>query len=163
VTDPEMERYFMTSTEAVFLILNALVEGRDGDTLVLDMGKRIRLLELAQAVARLAGIEPDADIPIVFVGPRPGEKAREELVGRNETVEPTGHDMIWRVRGEDARPNSGDLREGLEVLDLASRFGSRDGVRWLLEQLVPTYAPASVVFPVETTTEAEDVLYGVGA
>src|SRR5207249_2977018 len=74
ITDPGMERYFMTSTEAVFLILSSLLEGRNGDILMVDMGEPINLLDLAHAVVRLAGLEPDIDIPVSFVGPRPGEK-----------------------------------------------------------------------------------------
>jgi FlaA1/EpsC-like NDP-sugar epimerase len=170
VTDPDMERYCMTSSEAVSLILNALVQGRDGDILVLDMGDRIRLLELARAVARLAGIEPDADIPIVYVGPRPGEKRREELVGRDETEEETGHPMIRRVLGNGSLPDIERLAEALELLDLASETGTRDGLRWLLQQLVPTYAPTATTAlaqdPIETQRDSlvlNGVPYGVSA
>ena len=63
--------------------------GRKGDVLTLDMGEPIRLMDLVTAVTRLAGLEPDRDIPIAFTGPRPGEKRREELVGGGEWAQPT--------------------------------------------------------------------------
>ncbi len=139
ITDPEMERYFMTSSEAVFLILGALLEGEPSDILVLEMGEPIRLLDLATAVARLSGIEPDRDIPITFVGSRPGEKDREELVGRDEQVEPTAHPMIRRVRGGNPTDPKG-LEEGLLRLQHHCSSGFNDEIGRTLERLVPTYA-----------------------
>jgi FlaA1/EpsC-like NDP-sugar epimerase len=144
ITHPSMERFFMTSTEAVFLILNALAEGRNGDIMVLDMGEPINLLDLAHAVTRMSGLEPDVDIPIVFSGPRPGEKWREELVGTDERREPTRHPKMHRVisrGGIDAVA----LREGLALLREETAKADGAAVRRLLQELVPTYDPAGSV------------------
>lgn len=98
VTHPEMTRYFMTIPEAVQLVIRAgdLGEGR-GDVFVLDMGEPVRILDLAQNMIRLAGYEPDRDIAIDFVGPRPGEKLHEELFGSGEIREDTGAKRIARA------------------------------------------------------------------
>jgi FlaA1/EpsC-like NDP-sugar epimerase len=94
VTDPEMTRFFMTIPEAVSLVVQAGSMGENGQVFVLDMGKPVRILELAQNMIRLSGKEPGRDIQIEFIGIRPGEKLHEELIGDGETVEPTSHPKI---------------------------------------------------------------------
>ncbi len=94
VRHPDMTRYFMTIPEAVQLVVQAGAIGGRGQVYVLDMGEPVRILDLAEKMIRLSGKEPGRDIPIEFVGPKPGEKLHEELVGDGETVSPTGHEAI---------------------------------------------------------------------
>jgi FlaA1/EpsC-like NDP-sugar epimerase len=99
VTDPEVTRFFMTTAEAVRLVLQAAVIGRGGDVFLLDMGEPIRIADLARHMIDLSG--PRArDVRIVFVGLRPGEKANEELVSAGESVRPSGVPGLLAVRGD---------------------------------------------------------------
>jgi len=97
VTDPKMTRYFMTIPEAVSLVVQAGGMGASGQVFVLDMGKPVKILDLAQNMIRLSGKEPGRDIEIVYSGIRPGEKLHEELWGGHETVTPTKHPKIRRL------------------------------------------------------------------
>jgi FlaA1/EpsC-like NDP-sugar epimerase len=98
VTNPEMTRYFMTTPEAVSLVVQAGSIGGKGEIFVLDMGEPVKILDLAQSMIRLSGKEPDRDIPIEFIGVRAGEKLHEELWGENEVVGETAHPKIHRAR-----------------------------------------------------------------
>lgn len=88
VTHPEMTRYFMSIPEAVQLVLQAAAVGRSEELYVLDMGKPVRILDLAHDMIRLCGYEPGVDIPVVISGPRPGEKLHERLIAEDEVLEP---------------------------------------------------------------------------
>jgi FlaA1/EpsC-like NDP-sugar epimerase len=94
VTDPEMTRFFMTIPEAVALVIQAGAIGGRGRILVLDMGDPIRIVDLARNMIRLSAKEPDRDVPITFIGARPGEKIHEELFAEGETWKPTTHPKI---------------------------------------------------------------------
>jgi FlaA1/EpsC-like NDP-sugar epimerase len=96
VTHPEMTRYFMTIPEAVQLIIQAGAIGESGDVYVLDMGTPVKIIDLAHNMIRLSGKEPERDIPIEFIGVRPGEKLHEELWGAGEDAVPTPHPKILR-------------------------------------------------------------------
>jgi FlaA1/EpsC-like NDP-sugar epimerase len=100
VTHPEMTRFFMTIPEAVSLIVQAGAIGGRGQVYVLDMGEPVKILDVARNMIRLSGKAPEGDIPITFVGVRPGEKLHEELWTKGETVGPTSHPKILRA----ARP-----------------------------------------------------------
>lgn len=95
VTDPRMERYFMTIAEASGLVLQAATFAKGGEIFVLDMGKPMTILALAETMIRLAGLRPRKDIPIVFTGIRPGEKLSEELGISAAHAERTGHARIF--------------------------------------------------------------------
>lgn len=95
VTDPRMERYFMTIAEASGLVLQAATFAKGGEIFVLDMGKPMTILALAETMIRLAGLRPGKDIPIVFTGMRPGEKLSEELGVSAAHAERTGHARIF--------------------------------------------------------------------
>jgi FlaA1/EpsC-like NDP-sugar epimerase len=97
VTDPEMARYFMTIPEAVQLIIRAGNLGRGGDVFVLEMGEPVSIMDLARNMIRLSGQEPERDIKIEIVGPRPGEKLREELFNVGERPVPTEADRIMKA------------------------------------------------------------------
>jgi FlaA1/EpsC-like NDP-sugar epimerase len=98
VTHPEMTRYFMTTPEAVSLVIQAGAIGGGGEIFVLDMGEPVRIIDLARDMIRLSGKEPERDIPIQFIGVRAGEKLHEELWGADEEVAKTGHPKISRAR-----------------------------------------------------------------
>ncbi len=132
VTNPEMTRYFMTTPEAVSLVIQAGSIGGRGEIFVLDMGEPVNILDLAQSMIRLSGKEPDRDIPIEFIGVRAGEKLHEELWGEDEVVGETAHPKIHRasrppVDGvwlqEELRALE-DLVEAGETLEAVSRLST---------------------------------------
>lgn len=96
VTDPKMKRYFMTVSEAVHLVLKSISQSTGGEIFILDMGEPIQILELAKDMIRLSGFEPERDIPIEIVGPRPGEKFCEELFYPEEKQKAYVQDRIYR-------------------------------------------------------------------
>jgi FlaA1/EpsC-like NDP-sugar epimerase len=99
VTHPDMRRYFMTIPEAVQLVLQAETIGKGSEVFVLDMGKPVRIVDLAKSLIRAAGFVPDVDIKIQFTGLRPGEKLFEEVQLAGEDICPTVHEKIMVFRG----------------------------------------------------------------
>jgi FlaA1/EpsC-like NDP-sugar epimerase len=121
VTDAEMTRFFMTIPEAVALVIQAGAIGGRGRILVLDMGEPIRILDLARNMIRLSGKEPEIDVPITFIGSRPGEKIHEELFAEGETWKPTTHAKIVAL---DVSPvERAWLEEKLDELDALVEAG----------------------------------------
>jgi FlaA1/EpsC-like NDP-sugar epimerase len=105
VTDPRMTRYFMTIPEAVQLIIRAGSVGEDsGEVYVLEMGDPVRILDLAETMIRLSGLEPERDIAIEIVGARPGEKFREDLFNPYERPQPTPAQKIVRAQRQALDP-----------------------------------------------------------
>ena len=146
VTDPKILRYFMTIPEAVELVIQSGAMGKDGDVFVLDMGKPVRILELAQKMIRLSGLSlkdelhPDGDIEIEFTGLRPGEKLYEELlIGSN--VSKTDNPMI--LRAEEEMLAWDDLKLILDGLKEAVDSGDQGKLRQLLLKAVPGFKPQS--------------------
>lgn len=140
VTDPEMHRYFMLVSEAVLLVLQAAASGPGGEVYVLDMGKPIRLLDLAHEVIRLSGLEPDVDIQVVFTGIRPGEKLSEELLASDDGVAPTPHEKIFAARPEPFA-SVDELRLHVEAIRALAENGRPELLREALRCLVPQYTP----------------------
>jgi len=144
VTHPEMTRYFMTTPEAVALVVQAGGIGGQGEIFVLDMGDPVKIVDLARNMIRLSGKEPDTDIPIDYVGARPGEKLHEDLVGEHETVAPTSHPKILKV----TRPTvAADwLDEQLVVLEQLVEDGETLELVSLLSSMMrePKHTPAQV-------------------
>ncbi len=97
VMHPDMMRYFISIPEAVSLVIQAGTFGGHGNIYMLDMGEEINILELAERMIRLRGLRPGDDIEVVFTGPRPGEKLREELVADFEQMTPTEHPKVMRL------------------------------------------------------------------
>jgi FlaA1/EpsC-like NDP-sugar epimerase len=94
ITHPDMRRFFMTIPEAVHLVVKAGGLARGGALFVLNMGEPVRIVDLADKMIRLSGKEPGSDVAIEFIGPAPGEKLHEELVGDGETATPSVHPKI---------------------------------------------------------------------
>jgi FlaA1/EpsC-like NDP-sugar epimerase len=137
VTHPEIRRYFMLIPEAVELVLHAVALAQNREAFVLDMGEQVKVLDVARNLIRLSGLVPDRDVPITFIGLRPGEKMTEELVGDGETLEPSGIGKIFRVRW-DRVPERGLLMEHIELLVRAAAMGHVPETMLLLQQIVPT-------------------------
>lgn len=140
VTHPEIERYFMTIPEAAQLVLQAAVLGTRDGIFVLEMGKPVRILDLAHKMIHLSGLRPGKDIRIEFCGLRPGEKMYEELTGYQENTAPTRNSQIRVLLGPIPDLATLDLRlqllqEALQAADLAHAVH-------LLQQLVPDYIPS---------------------
>ena len=106
VTDPSMTRYFMTTPEASQLVIESLAVGKSGQTLILDMGEPVKILDLAQQMIQLAGFTPEIDIPIQISGLRPGEKLHESLVSSTEQVMATEHPKIMVVSSQPPSPEA---------------------------------------------------------
>ncbi len=98
ITHPEMTRYFMTIPEAVSLVIESAAIGNGGEIFVLDMGKPVKILDLARRIIGFYGYKPGIDMDISFVGLRPGEKLHEELFNADEIIEKSGHPKINRVK-----------------------------------------------------------------
>lgn len=104
VTHPDMKRYFMTISEAVSLVLQAAALAQGGEIFVLDMGEPVKIVELAEEMIALSGLRPHEDVPIVFMGIRPGEKLFEELDVSERSAYKTGHARIFVSKIREVEP-----------------------------------------------------------
>ncbi|CAH1059186.1 polysaccharide biosynthesis protein [Paenibacillus pseudetheri] len=142
VTHMDMVRYFMTIPEAVQLVIQASVLAQGGEVFVLDMGKPVRIYDLARDLIRLSGLEPDKDIPIVVTGIRPGEKLFEELLTEEEGLMVTNNYRIMISHPQSV--SRSELNLVLGVLEnLCKRYEfvpSSYQIKKLLKQLIPSYS-----------------------
>ncbi len=138
VTHPEMTRFFMTIPEAAQLVLQSGALGRGGEIFVLDMGKPVRVLDLAREMIRLAGLREGRDIEIAITGLRPGEKLHEELYDRGEERLPTPHPKITVARAIYCQPDQ--VRAKIETLARAVR-GPASEVIEAIKEALPEYRP----------------------
>jgi FlaA1/EpsC-like NDP-sugar epimerase len=136
ITHPDMKRYFMTIPEAVYLVLQAASMGLGGEEFLLNMGEQVRILDLAEDLIRLSGLEPGKDIEIVFTGIRPGEKLSEELWDEGQVFVPTQHPDIAKV---DTNENlvGEKLSNVVEELIRKGQQGDTSGIITMLDQLIP--------------------------
>lgn len=144
VTHHEMTRYFMTIPEACQLVLEAGAMGRGGEIYVFDMGKSIKILNLAKRMIRLSGLELGKDIQITFTGLRPGEKLYEELLNNAETSLPTHHKkiMIATVREYDFEKVKNIVAQ---LRELFNQQNNKALVK-LLKQSIPEFKSNNSVF-----------------
>src|SRR5665648_322477 len=136
ITHPEMTRYFMLISEAVDLVLQAAAFKNGNALYVLEMGKPVRIVDLAEQMISL--MVPGEDIDVIFTGLRPGEKLHEQLIDKYESRTSTDHAMIYQVSAMDQQPSI--------LADLPSLFykaKSHDGVaiKAFLEKWIPSYSP----------------------
>jgi FlaA1/EpsC-like NDP-sugar epimerase len=139
VTHPDMTRYFMTVPEACMLVLQSAAQGTGGEIFVLDMGKPVKIVDLARQMIELSGLKPDRDIQIQFIGVRPGEKLFEEITHRGENIAATTHPKILRFVSEPA--NLAVLRETLESFRRRLHHDSANELKLALRDAIPEYAP----------------------
>ena len=139
VTHPEVTRYFMTIPEAVGLVLQGAAQGSGGEIFTLDMGKPVKIVDLARQLIQLSGFTPDKDIRIEFTGLRPGEKLFEELSYEGEHIAPTRHPKIMRLLCKPAPFQ----QVRTFVLDLVTQIdgATADELKCRLQNAVPEYRP----------------------
>ena len=137
ITDKRIIRYFMTIPEASQLVMTSGAMAKNGELYVLDMGDPVRILDLAENMIRLSGLEPYKDINIIETGLRPGEKLYEELLIRTEELDKTDNDMIF-VERDKPLPKE-EIEKKLDLLRQALRTESNRAVKAALMQAVLTY------------------------
>ncbi|HPS47207.1 MAG TPA: nucleoside-diphosphate sugar epimerase/dehydratase [Flexilinea sp.] len=136
ITHPEMKRYFMTIPEAVYLVLEAAGLATKEETFVLNMGKQVRILELAEDLIRLSGLEPGKDIEIKFTGIRTGEKLSEDLWNEGQILEPTLHPDIFKLERDDLMDDETLSKVVRRLLELAKE-GDDSAIRKYLNEVIP--------------------------
>jgi FlaA1/EpsC-like NDP-sugar epimerase len=146
ITHPDMKRYFMTIPEAVHLVLQASTMGEGSEVFVLNMGEQVRILDLAEDLIRLSGLEPGRDVEIVFTGIRPGEKLSEELWDKWAHYEPTSHPDIVLLADEDLLGGE-ILADAVDELSHMAREGDVKGIIHLLDEFIPGAAVRSAPPP----------------
>lgn len=137
ITHPDIIRYFMTIPEAVSLILSAGAMAKGGEIFVLDMGKPVKILTLAENLIKIYGKKPYEDVDIVFTGLRPGEKLFEELLMGEEGLQKTDNQKIFI--GTQIDVDDSVLEHNLQALKEASENNDSEGVVTALEKAVPTF------------------------
>jgi hypothetical protein len=138
VTHPDIIRYFMTIPEAVSLVLQAGAFAKGGEIFVLDMGKPVKIDDLARNLILLSGLKPGIDIEIKYVGLRPGEKLFEELLMDEEGLQDTANKMIHI-----GHPINIDEEKFIEELNELKDYveGEPDDIKRYIKNIVPTYTP----------------------
>ncbi len=141
ITHPEMTRYFMSIQEASQLIIQSGAIGNGGEIILLEMGKPIKIDQLARDLIKLSGLEPDIDIPVVYTGLRPGEKLYEELQSLDEKLLSTDHKKIMILKDENPTLIWEDLKLKIIGLIKASEDLESDKIQAQLKSLLPKYSP----------------------
>jgi len=150
ITHPDMKRYFMTIPEAVYLVLQAASLGQGGEVFVLNMGQQVRILDLAEDLIRLSGLEPGRDIEIVFTGIRQGEKLSEDLWDEGHQFQPTPHPDIMRLLSEEEMVGE-QLHNAVNELIRLSNEDDTAAIIDLLDILIPEAAIRSTPPPEMTS------------
>ncbi len=144
ITHPEISRYFMTIPEACQLVLNAGAMGKGGEIFLFDMGRSVKIVDLARKMIRLSGVENEKDIRIRYTGLRPGEKLYEELLTRGEDTLPTHHPLILIARVKQYDPDETERRI-TELISLSETSSDMEIVK-KMKQIVPEYKSQSSVY-----------------
>jgi FlaA1/EpsC-like NDP-sugar epimerase len=142
VTHPEVQRYFMLIPEAVQLVLHAAALPSDPRMCVLDLGEPIRIAALARDVIRLAGYDPDGEMPVTFIGLRPGEKLFEQLVGPDERTVRTSIEHLLTV--EPQRTRVRETRAAIAALEQVAALGDDVEVVNGLRACIPSFTPSAL-------------------
>jgi FlaA1/EpsC-like NDP-sugar epimerase len=165
VTHPEVTRFFMTIQEAVKLVLQSSAFGKGGDIFVLEMGKPVRILDLAMQMIALSGLTPHEDIDIAFTGLRPGEKLFEELSHGGESVTTTPHPKIARLVAPPLHYSY--MYAYLAALSdaLEGEESSAENLKLLIATMLPEYTPfllsTSSLDPAQVKTELSGEAWAV--
>jgi FlaA1/EpsC-like NDP-sugar epimerase len=144
VTHPEVTRYFMTISEACQLVLEAGTMGKGGEIFIFDMGKSVKIADLAKKMIKLSGLELGKDIQIIYTGLRPGEKLYEELLANEENTMPTHHPkiMIARVKEYDFEIIAQEIRELIGLFNTQNN----DAIVKKMKEIVPEFISQNSVF-----------------
>ena len=137
VTHKDITRYFMTIPEAAQLVLQAASYAKGGEIFVLDMGKPVKIYDLAKNLIRLSGYTPGVDIKIEVTGLRPGEKLYEELLMNEEGLKKTQHSKIFI--GSPIDISMEQLKPDLDLLSEAAEYNDAEKIKDIIERVVPTY------------------------
>lgn len=146
ITHPDIIRYFMTIPEACQLVLEAGAMGKGGEIYIFDMGKPVKIIDLARKMIKLAGFTPDKDIKIQIVGLRPGEKLYEELLNDNSKTIPTHHDKI--MIAEEIQEEYENLHADIEELIGIANFFGNDDIVAKMKKIVPEFKSMNSAFEV---------------
>ena len=149
LTDKRIIRYFMTISEASQLVLESGAMAKNGQLYVLDMGKPVKILDLAESMIRLSGFEPYKDIEIIETGLRPGEKLYEELLVKPGELQRTTNELIFVE--QEMPVDSASLQEKLDILRQALETNDNESMREALRKVVLTYKT-----PEEINADAKD-------
>ena len=153
LTDKRIIRYFMTIPEAVQLVLETGAMAKNGELFVLDMGKPVKILDLAENMIRMEGYIPYQDIDIVEVGLRPGEKLYEELLIKSANLTKTDNDLIFIEHDQPLTREK--MEENLRLLCTAAEKGTPEAVYSAIRATVPTYKTPEEVN--ETAASAKEM------
>jgi FlaA1/EpsC-like NDP-sugar epimerase len=137
ITHPEIIRYFMTIPEACQLVLEAGAMGKGGEIYIFDMGKPVKIIDLASKMIRLAGFTPGKEIKIEIVGLRPGEKLYEELLNDSSKTLPTHHEKI--MIAHEIEDDFDRLFDEVDDLIATSNFFSKNVIVSKMKSIVPEF------------------------
>lgn len=137
VTHPEINRFFMTIPEAAQLVIQAGAMAHGGEIFVLDMGKPVKIVDLAKDLITLSGLKPDEDIKIEFTGLRPGEKLYEELLMNEVALTSTEHDKIHVEKPMDIKMSF--IEESIEEFKSVLKSNDKEEIYKIMAEKVPTY------------------------
>ena len=161
ITDKRIIRYFMTIPEASQLVMQAGAMAKKGELFVLDMGKPVKIYDLAVNLIKLSGLEPDKDIEIKEVGLRPGEKLYEELLMKSETLDKTLNDLIYIER--DKPLSRAEMNMKLEILKKAVEESAMDiGSEKIKEAVIATVPTYHQPEEINSKIKGYDVAKSVG-
>jgi FlaA1/EpsC-like NDP-sugar epimerase len=146
ITHPDIIRYFMTIPEACQLVLEAAAMGNGGEIYIFDMGKPVKIIDLARKMIKLAGFIPDKDIEIKIVGLRPGEKLYEELLNDTSKTIPTHHDKI--MIAEEIQDEYESLHTDIEELIEIANLFENDDIVTKMKKIIPEFKSMNSAFEV---------------
>ena len=144
VTHPDIIRYFMTIPEACRLVLEAAFMGQGNDIFIFDMGKPVKITDMACRMIKLAGLQPDKDIEIVYTGLRPGEKLYEELLYNEENSTPTLNPKIFK--GISLKQDYDKIKPALQQLVEVAQTDNKKETVYQLKQIVPEFKSMNSVY-----------------